>query len=320
MISTTNHLKFSSPLALPLQQLKHALTTLRYHTHTLYLFTRNDIKTMLIPLSALGILTSLPGPPMTSHPTSCPTILSNLPALLLWLWLNILILSVSNQRDPAGVLEDKLNKPWRPIPAGRVSAAQARHLLLAAVPLALALSFRLGVGSETLACICASSYYNDLGGADEHFLIRQLVNGLAYPVYGVAALKILIADAGVAEILPGAYAWLGLLGLVVGTTIQVQDLKDYEGDKARRRHTFPVILGDAFTRFGICVGIMFWSLVCPAFWGIVQVRVAGWVWLSGALLAARIWCRRGPEADRLSFVMWSWWVMGLFVLPLMRVA
>ncbi|KAJ0290546.1 hypothetical protein CBS470a_003856 [Colletotrichum nupharicola] len=135
---------------------------------------------MLIPLSALGILTSLPGPPLTSHPTSFPTILSNLPALLLWLWLNI--------------------------------------------------------------------------------LIRQLVNGLAYPVYGVAALKILIADAGVAEILPGAYAWLGLLGLVAGTTIQVQDLKDYEGDKARGRHTFPVILGDAFTRFGICVGIMFWSL------------------------------------------------------------
>ncbi|KAK2007835.1 hypothetical protein LZ32DRAFT_632075 [Colletotrichum eremochloae] len=236
---------------------------------------------MLVPILALGTLTAIIGTPLTTTAASALTIFSNLPRLLLWLWLNILILSIANQRNPSGILEDSMNKPWRPIASGRISAADAKHLLLGVIPLTVILGIKFDVGYETLACICASSYYNDLGGADEHFLIRQFINGLAYPVYGVAALK-LAAGVGVVDILPVAYTWLGLLGLVVGTTIQIQDLKDYEGDKARERHTFPVVLGDGFTRASVCMGILFWE----------------------------------AKADRFSFMLWSWWVMGLLILPL----
>ncbi|KAK1981747.1 UbiA prenyltransferase family [Colletotrichum cereale] len=273
---------------------------------------------MLVPILALGILTAIIGHPLTTTTTSASIIFSNLPQLLLWLWLNILILSIANQRNPSSILEDSVNKPWRPIAAERISADEARYLLLAAIPLTVVLGIKFGVGNETLACICASSYYNDLGGADEHFLIRQFINGLAYPVYGVAALK-LAAGIGAGEILFAAYEWLGLLGFVVGTTIQIQDLKDYEGDKMRERHTFPVVLGDFFTRASVCVGILFWSIVCTAYWN-SSASACVVVFISGLIVIARVLYVREPKADRLSFILWTWWVMELFVLPLTSVA
>ncbi|KAK1600214.1 UbiA prenyltransferase family-domain-containing protein [Colletotrichum navitas] len=295
--------------------LHNTLSALPYHLQTLWLFTYSDIRTMLVPILALGTLTAIIGNPLTTTAASALTIFSNLPLLLLWLWLNILVLSIANQRDPSGILEDSMNKPWRPIASGRISATEAKHLLLGIIPLTVVLGIKLDVGYETLACICASSYYNDLGGADEHFLIRQFINGLAYPVYGVAALKL---AAGAVDILPTAYTWLTLLGLVVGTTIQIQDLKDYEGDKARERHTFPVVLGDGFTRVSVCMGILFWSFICPAYWN-SSVPARAVVFLSGILVTIRILYVREAKADRFSFMMWSWWVMGLFMLPLTSV-
>ncbi len=54
--------------------------------------------------------------------------------------------------------------------------------------------------------------------------------------------------------------------MIVGSTTQVQDLKDLEGDRARNRHTFPVVLGDFVTRFSCCSGIVFWSFWSFAYW------------------------------------------------------
>ncbi|KAK2022834.1 hypothetical protein LX32DRAFT_602079 [Colletotrichum zoysiae] len=210
---------------------------------------------MLVPMLALGTLTAISGKPLTTTSASTLTVFQNLPQILLWLWLNILVNCIGNQRNPSSIIEDSLNKPWRPIVVGRISAAKAKHLLLGVIPLTVVLGMMFDVGFETLACICAAYYYNDLGGADEHFLIRQVINGLAFPGYGLAVLKL---AAGPVDILPATYAWLGLLGLVAGTTIQIQDLKDYEGDKAFNRHTFPVVIGDDFTRVSVCAGILFW--------------------------------------------------------------
>ena len=164
--------------------------------------------------------------------------------------------------------------------------------------------------------MCGNWFYNELGGADENILIRNAVNAVAYLVYGDASLK-LVAGTDAMGITVDFYSWLGVVALVIGTTIQLQDLKDYEGDKARGRRTAPVVLGTALTRVSVCMGVLLWSVVCPIYWqvssGIVAVTL-----LAGLLLSARVMLCRGSKADRTSFITWSWWEMGIFLLPIFR--
>ena len=70
--------------------------------------------------------------------------------MLLWTWLNTLVFVLANQRLPDAVTEDALNKPWRPIPAGRITMARTRRLLIVAVPLSYGAVCVLGGKEETL--------------------------------------------------------------------------------------------------------------------------------------------------------------------------
>ena len=160
--------------------------------------------------------------------------------------------------------------------------------------------------------------YNELGGADEHFVVRNVVNGVAYLAYGAAGLKIIAGTSVTGEgmVQPAFYSWLFVVALVVGSTIQVQDLKDLEGDGARGRHTMPVVLGAGATRGSVCLGVLVWSVVCPVYWGVDGWAMVAFV-MAGLVLSARVVLCRSAKADRTSFVMWSWWVMGMFALPLL---
>ena len=281
--------------------------------YSIWLFSRSDTKTMVLPVCMFGVLSALAGRPVTPTSVSLAQIVGNLPQLLLWTWLNILVLSISNQRSPESIEEDKLNNPWRPIVSGRISPDVSRQVLLYTVPALILLGATLGLLTETLACLCGNWLYNDLGGADEHFLIRNVVNGVAYLAYGPAAIKL---AAGFNDLPPESYAWVGMVALVVGTTIQLQDLKDLEGDAARGRHTAPVVLGPGITRWSVCVGVTAWSLICPLYWHVAAHRLAVFV-MTGIALSSRVLLKRSSSADRTSFILWSWWMMGIFLLPVM---
>ncbi|MCJ1445571.1 MAG: hypothetical protein MMC23_006076 [Stictis urceolatum] len=304
------------------QTLAHSASQLRYFLHTIHLFILSDLRTMLLPFTIFGFLSTLSGSSLLSISTDTPptftTILPRLPSLLLFLHPQILILSISNQRSPSSLTEDLINKPWRPIVSNRISASRARQILLLLVPATVCISAYQGVLAEGLACLVGCWFYNDLGGADEHFVVRGLVNGVAYLAYGSAVVKIAAeVGGGVGFELRGEFwEWLGLICLAVGTTIQVQDLKDRVGDAARGRSTMPVVLGDGWTRVSVCAGALLWSVVCPAYWASEWwVRVA--VLAAGAVLSGRIVLWREAKADKMSFVWWSWWIVGLFLLPLL---
>ncbi|KIM78588.1 hypothetical protein PILCRDRAFT_11056 [Piloderma croceum F 1598] len=77
---------------------------LSYHLKTLFLFTKSDVKTTVIPVSVFAAAAT----PLVSF--DC------LPHVIFWVWLHLLQFDVSNQYlDPT---EDALNKPDRPIPSG----------------------------------------------------------------------------------------------------------------------------------------------------------------------------------------------------------
>jgi UbiA prenyltransferase family len=108
--------------------------------------------------------------------------LLRLPHVILWLWAHTLQLGLANQTLPHAIAEDALNHPNRPIPAGRVSVGAARALRWAMVPLCLLLSAAYGPWTM-LAGFSSSLFilaYNEGGGADGHWFIRNALNAVGY--------------------------------------------------------------------------------------------------------------------------------------------
>lgn len=54
-----------------------------------------------------------------------------------------------------------------------------------------------------------------------------------------------------------------VIGAVVVTTVQSQDMYDQAGDKIRARRTFPLVICDWSSRTSIAVSMAFWPLIGP---------------------------------------------------------
>ncbi len=191
-------------------------------------------------------------------------ILFRLPRVILWNWVNLLVFNLANQRLPNSVLEDSVNKPWRPLPSDRISADEAKRLLLVMIPCGLVLSIFLGGLKESAAMLILTWMYNDLGGADENYFLRNLIIAGGYICHGSGA-TIIAAGFRDHELQRKAYKWLGMIGGVILTTMQVQDLPDMVGDAARGRRTLPLVHGEWIGRYSVAVPVVVWTFACPAF-------------------------------------------------------
>ena len=273
---------------------------------------------MILPVTIFGIVSVLAGPPLTtSNSHGSLAVLARLPQTFSWVWLNVLVFSISNQRSPESVLEDSINKPWRPIPAGKISTAQAGRLLLAAMVVVLALvTFYLGAIEETIICFIGTWIYNDLGGANDHFVVRNFLNGLAYIVYCSGAMRVACGSSDVIANTP-TYRWLCIIGGIVLTTMQVQDLKDQPGDRDRNRHTAPLIIGDVPSRWSIAIGVLIWTMVCSWYWNL-NLPEFMLPFSVGVLVAIRVLMLRASTPDRTTFQTWCFWLVILFFLPLLK--
>lgn len=287
--------------------------SLATYIQNLYLITKSDHPTILYPGTYFAFVSALAGPVliMGRSPTFS-SILINVLKSLIWLYFNVLIIGLSNQRLPSAVLEDKENNPWRNIPAGRMTPDQYRRILLVIIPLSLGLSWYLETVSETAILIILNYMYNDMEGADEHFVIRNLFNVLGYFHFEVGALR--IAYGPQATLNTTAYIWLVIIGAVMFSTISVQDLKDQKGDKLRGRKSLPLVFGDLFTRWTVVLFVLFWSMVCPLFfqaaWWTYIGTVAVGIWVAVAVIQPK-----DVSNDKLAFKRWSVWVMTLYSLP-----
>ena len=115
-------------------------------------------------------------------------ILSRIPRASLWLWLNLLLFTISNQSLPGSVEEDAVNKRWRPIPSKRIRLANARRLLLVIIPAVFGILVFLGAPMVSVALMVFTWMYNDLGGADNNFFIRNLLNLFRFVSYSLGAI------------------------------------------------------------------------------------------------------------------------------------
>lgn len=86
-------------------------------------FIESDFTTFAIPNTAFGVVGAVASVALVDGPVSLrPTlirIILRLPSILAFNIANLLVFDLANQRSPSSVVEDRINKPWRPIPQVR---------------------------------------------------------------------------------------------------------------------------------------------------------------------------------------------------------
>ncbi|KAI4101750.1 MAG: hypothetical protein LQ345_007403 [Seirophora villosa] len=285
--------------------------------YTLWLFTKSDVGTFVVPNTLFGIFGALSGLLLTAT-SSRPApylILSRLPHLVAFNWLNLLIFDIANQRLPAAIAEDSLNKPWRPLPEKRITPAEAETLLLRTIPLVLLASYGLGLGPESALLVALTWMYNDLGGGDKDCWARNGIIALAFAVYNAGSLKLAAGEGAIISL--GGFEWIAMISAVILTTMHVQDLKDQAGDQRRGRRTVPLVLGDAVARWTVVLAMAVWAVLGPFFW---QMELSGFLLVGGgaAIVAVSILRGKDAKADRTSWKLWAAWTATLYALPLLK--
>ena len=283
--------------------------TFLFHVKTAFLITKSDVKTTILPATTFAFTAALSGV-LSTEPISDPhTVLFRLLKSIVWTWMNLWIFNLSNQRLPNSVVEDSINKPWRAIPSGRLTSEEARRILLVSIPAVFLTTLYLGGSKESLFLMVLTWIYNDLGAAEENFMIRHINNALGFTTFGAGAAQVACGSLNLTT-----YYWLAVIAAAITCTIQFQDMEDQEGDRMRFRRTLPIVIGDFQTRRINALTIIAFSFIAPAFW---QLSLAGYLLpiFLGFTIAIRTLIKKDLAADRQTFKLWCLWLMLLYVLP-----
>ncbi|RDX41993.1 hypothetical protein OH76DRAFT_1363608 [Lentinus brumalis] len=217
---------------------------------TLYLFTRDDMTTLLIPTMVYGTIAAPTG---AAH---------HILPRFIWIWTNLLEINVANQSLDAD--EDALNKPWRPIPSKRISLSTARMLRWALLPICFALSCAFGVPVACLLLHIGNVCYHDFGFAS-HWVTKSLCNALAYAAFNGGASMVMSADHSVISSTARDAQILNFF--LILTTTHAQDFRDVVGDRATGRLTIPLAYPRA-SRLSMLVLLPAWSFFLCRFWDV----------------------------------------------------
>jgi 4-hydroxybenzoate polyprenyltransferase len=105
---------------------------------------------------------------------------------VIWIWTHLLQANVSNQTFSGH--EDKLNKPWRPLPSGRVTPKQARILRWSLMVFCLSLSaaYSRMVFIASFALTIVEIVHDDVGFSGDTVL-KNLCNVGGYSTFELGA-------------------------------------------------------------------------------------------------------------------------------------
>ncbi|KAH0831842.1 hypothetical protein J3R83DRAFT_12692 [Lanmaoa asiatica] len=159
-----------------------------YHLHTLFLFTKADVRTALVPqvCHESSSVTPLNSTIKTVFALAVAPVchLSHIIHVVAWIWLHLLTCNIANQVKAPD--EDKINKPFRPLPSGRITEYHARALRWILVPVCLAVSaaYSTELLYTSLELQILTVLYSELHG-DECFLWKNSLTAVMYGCAGV---------------------------------------------------------------------------------------------------------------------------------------
>ena len=282
-----------------------------YHLTTIWLFTLSDLKTIAGPQTIFGILNGFHAPIFEIAATSSITP-GAMTRTAFWTYINLLPFLIDNQRQPASVEEDRLNKPWRPMPSRRLAPQQAKSLMFLLYTVALFASLCLGGLRQCMSLMVLGYWYNDRGGAANCFS-RNFINACGFVCFASGALEVALGT--ILPMKPVLFKWLLVIGGVVFSTVQLQDMYDQAGDRSCGRQTLPLLVGDATSRWMTALPLIFWSFFSPWFWG---VHALEWMLFTamGLVIASRTLTMREISDDKTTFKIWNAWMVFLYTLPI----
>jgi len=123
---------------------------------------------------------------MSAAPLSPKNPVSHGIQAIFWIYLHLLEFNLSNQvHNPE---EDKRNKPWRPLPSGRISLERAITLKRIAIVACLLISLHYGVQVFYASLLFAIfiPMHHELHG-DQHWLTKNLMNAVGYSCFGIGS-------------------------------------------------------------------------------------------------------------------------------------
>lgn len=239
----------------------------------------------------------------TRFPVSLVELAEVLFRWIVYFWLYIYTFCLSDQI--AGIEEDRLNKPDRPIPRGEVSPKGA---LIRWGTLTLAfgiVGIWFGVWPWALMWIIATILHNFCGFHKHWFTKNNVIMFIGVLAEVAAAWQL------VTPLSATAWRWLLVTSLAVSATAPIQDFRDVSGDRATGRRTLPIILGQGPARLLMCavllgmMGLIYCVLIPP------QRGKDLWcdILLGGMVLwvIVRLLCCRSPEADHKTYMLYTYW-------------
>jgi 4-hydroxybenzoate polyprenyltransferase len=227
---------------------------------------------------------------------------------LIYFWLCITTFCMADQI--AGIEEDRLNKPERPLVTGMVTIAAAQQrwiiFMVALTGFAVVTHTLLWAMIWQMGCLI---YHR--GGGAQHWYGKTFLGGLGVTSELGAAWQLAHS-----EIPTIAWRWIAVIGLYLMTLMAVQDFRDIAGDRAIGRRTMPIVFGEFWSRIIVAAGYFGFPLVVH--YGLMQPAglsaglgtglsptVLGWdIVLAGfsVTIGLRTLLYRNPHADHRTYV------------------
>ncbi|KAF6752357.1 UbiA prenyltransferase family-domain-containing protein [Ephemerocybe angulata] len=297
-----------SPRPGPIRRINAISKDVAYHLETVFLFTKSDIKTTVIPVSILAIGTA---PLCSSQP------IEHALKAIFWLWMILLQFNLFNQTISPE--EDAENKPWRPIPSGRISLRNAIIARWISIPACAMLSSYFASGSAVLIpCILFTVlvFMYNFFDCDKNGFAKSLFNGFGYSMMALGTSLVASSGSLFKTLNWKNFPELTLFFFVISTTIHAQDFQDVEGDREVGRNTIPMMLPN-ISRISMPILLPLWSAIVISLSHPPSWLAAVYLGLS-ILVSFRFLCLREVKNDEWTYVLYNAWLsltivhMGLY--------
>ncbi|KAG0701401.1 UbiA prenyltransferase family-domain-containing protein [Suillus ampliporus] len=268
-----------------------------HHLETAWLFTRSDFKTVILPVMVFANVVS---------PRHNPLVLS---CSLCWLWFHLFQDNVANQSYSAP--EDLLNKPWRPVPSGRISVKDSCALRWGLMVFCLGFSSLFGLKLIiTSAVFTVLVILHDDFGLSGHPIGKNLLNAGGYASFELGSTLILSEESSLDNT---SITALLCSAFVIFVTINVQDFADVNGDRILGRRTLPIVAPEGSRIYILCV-LPSISFALASFWSLGPLCSALFISM-GFGVGLRYFLVRDENGDHLNQWLYNIWLMGVHILP-----
>ncbi|KAI6040764.1 UbiA prenyltransferase family [Pisolithus marmoratus] len=210
--------------------------------------------------------------------------------------------SVANQiKAPE---EDKINKPSRPIPAGRITAHDATTLRWALVPICLAYSalYSAQLTFFSLSMLLFTARYNE-HDSDKEPLSKNLLTAVMYGCLEMGGT--LVAARDHTQVSDTGMVAAEMTVTVLSSTLHAEDFKDADGDRETGRRTFPIAY-PVLSRIAIGLAIPLWSIFLALLWELDALSATAFV-AYGCYVGTRFMLYHAKQDGKRSCKHYSTW-------------